>query len=387
MSKNHPSSGPELHSASRSYAPVGVVFALTVGVLSALSLPSLLSYRAPPVKVINGDLVRNFEEHFDKEFPLRTASINFWTALQLVLFHEGKTGVLLGTDGWLYTNEEFHVLPRWEQIFDQNLELIRWTQATLADAKVPLVVVVVPEKAHVYPEYINGHRQASAHATVMARLRAAIGEQTTLITLDDTFAAAKVQQPLFFHTDTHWTPAGAKLAAQAVTRAMAAKGLATKTGDADAFETTEQPEATLVGDLLSFLPLEPMFPSLMPKADIYVPVVTKAIEKEASAESLLSDESIPEVAVVGTSYTANDRWNFQGFLSEFLNEPLADYSKEGIGPFPPMAQFLTSQDYAGHKPRVVIWEIPERSLLGKAALKGIDLPEALTTKLASIHPR
>ncbi len=130
-----------------------------------------------------------------------------------------------------------------------------------------------------------------------------------------------------------------------------------------------------------------MFPSLMPKADTYVPVVTKAIEKEASAESLLSDESIPEVAVVGTSYTANDRWNFQGFLSEFLNEPLADYSKEGIGPFPPMAQFLTSQDYAGHKPRVVIWEIPERSLLGKAALKGIDLPEALTTKLASIHPR
>lgn len=387
MSKNHPSSEPNLHSASSSFAPVGIVFALMVGVLSALSVPSLLSYRAPPVKVINGDLVRNFEEHFDKEFPLRTASVNFWTALQLVLFREGKTGVLLGTDGWLFTNEEFHVLPRWEQILEQNLELIRWTQTTLADANVPLVVVVVPEKAHVYPEYINGHRQASAHAQVMERLRAAIGEQTTLITLDDAFAAAKAQQPLFFHTDTHWTPAGAKLAAQAVTRAMAAKGLATKTGDADAFQTAEQPEATLDGDLLSFLPLEPMFPSLMPKADTYVPVVTKPIEKEASAESLLSDESIPEVAVVGTSYTANDRWNFQGFLSEFLNEPLADYSKEGIGPFPPMAQFLTSRDYAGHKPRVVIWEIPERSLLGKAALKGIDLPEALTTKLASIDPR
>lgn len=387
MANNNSPGTPAGDETKGGYAVVGVVFALVVGALSLSSWKAVATYSAPPVTVLDGALVRNFEEHFDKEFPLRTASINFWTALQLVLFHEGKTGVLLGTDGWLYTNEEFHVLPRWEQILEQNLELIRWTQATLAEAKVPLVVVVVPEKAHVYPEYINGHHQASAHAKVMERLHATISEHTTLITLDDTFAAAKAQQPLFFHTDTHWTPAGAKLAAQAVTRVMAAKGLATKAGDADAFETTEQPEATLVGDLLSFLPLEPMFPSLMPKADTYVPVVTKAIEKEASAESLLSDESIPEVAVVGTSYTANDRWNFQGFLSEFLNEPLADYSKEGIGPFPPMAQFLTSQDYAGHKPRVVIWEIPERSLLGKAALKGIDLPEALTTKLASIHPR
>lgn len=387
MANNNTPGNPAGNETKNGYAIVGVVFALVVGALSLSSWKAVATYSAPPVTVMDGALVRNFEEHFDKEFPLRTASINFWTALQLVLFREGKTGVLLGTDGWLYTNEEFHVLPRWEQILEQNLELIRWTQTTLADANVPLVVVVVPEKAHVYPEHINGHRQASAHGQVMERLRAAIGEQTTLITLDDAFAAAKAQQPLFFHTDTHWTPAGAKLAAQAVTRAMAAKGLATKTGDADAFQTAEQPEATLDGDLLSFLPLEPMFPSLMPKADTYVPVVTKAIEKEASAESLLSDESIPEVAVVGTSYTANDRWNFQGFLSEFLNEPLADYSKEGIGPFPPMAQFLTSRDYAGHKPRVVIWEIPERSLLGKAALKGIDLPEALTTKLASIHPR
>lgn len=387
MSDKQPSTASTTRTGDSSYAIVGIVFALTVSILSAFSFPAVLSYSAPPVKILNGDLVRNFEQHFDKEFPLRTASVNFWTALQLVLFREGKIGVLLGKDGWLYTNEEFHVLPRWEQILEQNLELIRWTQATLAEAKIPLVVVIVPEKAHIYPEHVGDHRQATAHGQVMARVRSAIGEQTTLVTLDEVFTAAKAEKPLFFHTDTHWTPTGARLAAQAVINAMNAKGLVTKASDAKAFVTAEQPETSFEGDLLSFLPLEPMFPSLMPTADTYVPVVTKAVEKEASADALLGDDSIPEVAVVGTSYTANDRWNFQGFLSEFLNEALADYSKEGIGPFPPMAQYLTGTDYAGHKPRVVIWEIPERSLLGKAALTGIALPESLTTKLATIKPR
>lgn len=380
--------GPETGTGMKGgYAIVGVVFALVVGALSLSSVKAVATYRAPPVTVLDGALVRNFEQHFDKEFPLRTASVNFWTALQLVLFREGKIGVLLGQDGWLYSNEEFHVLPRWEQIIEQNLEVIRWTQATLAEAGIPLVVVVVPEKAHIYPEHVGDHRQATAHGQVMARLRSAIGEQTTLITLNETYTAAKAAQPLFFHTDTHWTPTGARIAARTVTDAMKAKGLATKVDQPAAFVTTEQPETSFAGDLLSFLPLEPMFPSLMPKADTYIPVATKAIEKEASADALLGDESVPEVAVVGTSYTANDRWNFQGYLSEFLNEPLADYSKEGIGPFPPMAQFLTGPDYASHKPRVVIWEIPERSLLGKAALAGIPLPESLTTKLASIKPR
>jgi len=388
MSSSNTSAQVEVTKRGYGYALVGAVFALMVGVLSLFSIPSVLSYRAPPLPVLNGALVRNFEAHFDKEFPLRTASINFWTAAQLVLFNEGKFGVLLGTDGWLYTNEEFHVLPRWQGILDSNFEFIRWVQATLAADSIPLLVVIVPEKAHIYPEFTGGRRQATAHSEVARQLSGVIDEKETIVVkIDDLLKKEKSSGEVYFRTDTHWTPRGTQVAARAITAALLAKGLAPKVEAEKAFLTTEFAPTALRGDLLSFLPLEPMFPQLMPKLDVYTPVVTKPIEKVVDAADLLGDDSLPEVSLVGTSYTANEHWNFEGYLSEFLNEPLADYSKEGIGPFPPMAQYLTGTDYASHKPRLVIWEIPERSLLGKAALEGIPLPAELLSKLKNLNQR
>lgn len=388
MSQRNSSEQSEAIKSGYGYAIVGVVFALMVATLSILSMPAVLSYRAPPVPLLNGALVRNFEAHFDKEFPLRTASINLWTALQLVLFNEGKFGVLLGTDGWLYSNEEFHVLPRWSNILDSNLEIIRWVQAKLAADSIPLVIVLVPEKAHIYPEFTDGRQQASAHSLVASQLSASIDDsETVLVRIDDLLKQKKSVGDVYFRTDTHWTPLGTQVAARAITAALVAKGLAPKASNAKVFYTEERAQTSLKGDLLSFLPLEPMFPKMMIPSDIYTPVVTKAVSKPIDEADLLSDESLPEISLVGTSYTANEHWNFEGYLSEFLNEPLADYSKEGIGPFPPMAQYLTGKDYAKHKPRLVIWEIPERSLLGKAALDGISLPEDLLSKLKILNQR
>ncbi|WP_084711457.1 alginate O-acetyltransferase AlgX-related protein [Nevskia ramosa] len=388
MSSSNTSVQAEGTKASYGYAIVGIVFALMVATLSMFSIPSVLSYRAPPVPILNGALVRNFEDHFDKEFPLRTASINLWTAAQLVLFNEGKFGVLLGTDGWLYTNEEFHVLPRWQGILDSNLEFIRWTQAKLAADSIPLAIVVVPEKAHIYPEFTGGRRQATAHAVVAKQISEVIDEnETTLVRIEELLKQEKSAGEVYFRTDTHWTPLGTQVAARAIVAALSAKGLAPKAKDEKAFYTETLPQTSLKGDLLSFLPLEPMFPKLMPKLDVYTPVVTKAVSKPVDSADLLGDDSLPEVSLVGTSYTANEHWNFEGYLSEFLNESLADYSKEGIGPFPPMAQYLTGTDYASHKPRLVIWEIPERSLLGKAALEGIPLPEDLLSRLKKLNQR
>ncbi len=261
MSDSNTSVQSKTVESGRGYAIVGIAFALMVAVLSAYSLPSVFSYRAPPVPILNGALVRNFENHFDKEFPLRTASVNFWTALQLVLFNEGKFGVLLGTDGWLYTNEEFHVLPRWETILESNLEFIRWTQATLAANSIPLIIVIVPEKAHIYPEFTGGRRQARAHSLVAKELASAIDEkETTLVRIDELLKREKSSGALYFHTDTHWTPLGTRIAARAITDALIGKGLAPKSDGEKVFFTTELKQTSLKGDLLSLLPLEPMFP-------------------------------------------------------------------------------------------------------------------------------
>src|SRR5688572_6936707 len=59
----------------------------------------------------NGTLAREFESHYDAMFPVRTFGINTWGAISYLLFREGKPGVVVGADGWLYTSEEFKLAP------------------------------------------------------------------------------------------------------------------------------------------------------------------------------------------------------------------------------------------------------------------------------------
>ena len=42
---------------------------------------------------------------------------------------------------------------------------------------------------------------------------------------------------------------------------------------------------------------------------------------------------------------------------------IANYAREGAGPYLPMHAYLQSADFREHRPHLVIWEIPERALL------------------------
>ncbi len=87
---------------------------------------------------------------------------------------------------------------------------------------------------------------------------------------------------------------------------------------------------------------------------------------------------MPQVALIGTSYSANPAWNFVGALQAALGEELASYATEGIGPFVPMVQFLLGADIERAPPRLVIWELPERALIVNQKLAAYGIPDGRT---------
>jgi len=93
-----------------------------------------------------------------------------------------------------------------------------------------------------------------------------------------------------------------------------------------------------------------------------------------AGSDLLGDAETPEVALVGTSYSAQPRWNFHGALQEALQQDVGNYAKEGLGPFAPMFEYLKSADFAQAPPRLVVWEIPERYLVTHQKLDEYHLP-------------
>jgi alginate O-acetyltransferase complex protein AlgJ len=216
----------------------------------------------------------------------------------------------------------------------------------------------------VYPEYLDGRAPTEAQADLYARLvsnltNARIPTADLLAPLQ----TGKTLEPTYFRADTHWTPWGAKLAAASTAQVIRDAGLnaPTRAQYVTQLETTREYR----GDLFNFLPLDPYFSRLLPPEE-HVRVVKTAAVTTAPANDLFGDESLPNVALVGTSYSANALWNFAGYLTESLGEEVANYAKQGKGPFAPMLAYLSSADFKRKRPRLVIWEIPERSLVSGA---------------------
>ncbi|MBD1550815.1 alginate O-acetyltransferase [Pseudomonas typographi] len=345
------------------------------GILVALGLWSLVSFgsfsKTEQMTVLNGKFTHALEGHYDDEFPIKRLGTNLWAAVDYKLFKEGRPGVVLGRDQWLYTDEEFNPVAHGDRVEADNVALVRAVAKRLKTHNIKLVMAVVPAKARVYPEHIGDDKPAALHADLYQQLHSQL--QQAGIAAPDLLAPleqGKQQGQVFLRTDTHWTPMGADLVAKQLGSYIQAQ--APLTTDPVQYVTEAGPVQPYKGDLTTFLPLDPLFTNLLPKPDDLSQHTTKpANDGGEGGDALFADSTVP-VALVGTSYSANPHWNFLGALQEALHSDVVNYAEDGHGPFPPMLKFLQSDAFKANPPQVVIWEFPERYLPMNADLSAFD---------------
>lgn len=331
----------------------------SLGLGAARSLPD---YVMPTDKgVLDGGLAQSFEGHFNEHFPVKQLGVNLWAALDYRLFREGRPGVLVGNREWLYSDEELEPVVDGSQHMQDNLRLIRGVRESLTQQGVQLVMAVVPAKARLYPEYLGEHRPAPLHADLYQEFHTAL--HTAGIVSPDLLGPlqrGKGQSLVFLRTDTHWTPNGAQIVAQRLAKEIRGRDMLQASPLNFVTETaTPRPHK---GDLTNFLPLAPLFENMLPPPDLLVRHSTHPAGGEApGASDLFGDTQVP-VALVGTSYSADERWNFAGALRQALASDLLNFAEDGRGPILPMLEYLQSEGFKKDPPQVVIWEFPERYL-------------------------
>ncbi|WP_372867429.1 alginate O-acetyltransferase [Pseudomonas sp.] len=357
--------------------------ALFLGVLTLLllwSLRGVLSYQPPnQFSVLDGNLATSFENHYDKQFPIKQLGTNVWAALDYVLFNEGRPGVVIGQHDWLYSDEEFKPVADGLQNQRDNLALIQGVRDQLAQHDVLLLLAIVPAKSRLYPEHVGDNRISSQRKDLYQRFHRAVRRAD--IAAPDLLAnlqAEKHSGQLFLRTDTHWTPLGADLVARQLSEAVS-RSLVLN-GQPQTFVTQPTRQMPLQGDLTSFLPLAPLFEQLLPEPDQLQQYQTQAADAAGGADALFADSDMP-VALVGTSYSANPNWNFSGALRQHLQRDLSNHAEDGQGPILPMLKYLQSDEFANATPQLVIWEFPERYLPMANDLSDFD--QAWITKLKS----
>jgi alginate O-acetyltransferase complex protein AlgJ len=308
--------------------------------------------------VLKGDVTARLGEDYNRNFPLRQFAIDLYGSLSFMLFKEGRAGVVVGDDGWLYTSEEFQTASESAARLDRSTAEIVTTVKQLEQASIKTIVLLVPAKARIYPEKLGAIRwprePSERYERVLDRLRA---NGVVIADPRDEMQAAKASGDIFLKTDTHWTPYGAAAAARSVTRVAAVQDL----GEPEPYAMVVAPGVEHKGDLTRYIPVLPMLASLTPSRAEIVPQVDAQREASKGAASLFGEEAIP-VALIGTSYSANTTFGFEAQLKVALARDVLNLAEQGGGPFVPMRKFMKDLPLRESRPKLVIWEIPERYL-------------------------
>jgi alginate O-acetyltransferase complex protein AlgJ len=298
--------------------------------------------------VFNGARAKALETNLEKAFPLRQAAINLWGSLEFALFGNGRKGVLVGSDGWFYSTEEFERPKNFDSEIAAKLEYITQVKTALENVGIKLAVVLIPAKARVYPAHLGRYVRPTYWDDVYSKFSTGLEAQGVIA--PNLLNVMKAKDSMFLKTDTHWTPQGARVTAHAVAEALKSKlELQTQV-------FTEKPGKTVQheGDLLKFVPHTAW--GTQPAPD---QLETPLFEGTENAGAGLFGDSTIEVALVGTSYSANPKFNFDGALKLELQADVLNLALEGKGPITPMREFLKSTP---KNLKLVVWEIPERFL-------------------------
>jgi alginate O-acetyltransferase complex protein AlgJ len=340
---------------------VNTVLWLGLLVLSfLLTIPVAMRYeRSNTLGVIDGKLAADFEKFLSQNHPYSKAALNGWAALELAALGSGKPGVVVGSEGWLFTTEEFPLPSVREKTLAHNLAQIRSTVESLRSKGIEVVVLPIPAKAEIYrdmvPEKLRGHIVPTSAVTNYLTQH-----NIPWIPLQQPLQEARtVGQQTFFRSETHWTPLGARIAAAALAERLQQDGRVT--WQPRPYTVQAAKSLPLSSDLEHYVPVRPAFGSLLGPQESYASyqVSTAATVDD---EGALFGEATNPVALVGTSYSADERWNFTGWLRAHLQTDIDNVSAKGKGPFQPMESFLERLEAGKTAPRIVIWEMPVRSV-------------------------
>ena len=192
-----------------------------------------------------------FQRYFDDHLGFRDSMVRMNSAVRYELAttagairFSGSTGgfsqVLIGREGWLfYTGKDADGLPTDGRPIEDHLGLYRLEEETLARIARTLedkrrfldqngivyLLVIVPDKQTVYPEYLPESVRTGTAQNTIDQLIPYLRSKTAVDVLDlrpVMLAKKREQKNLYFRTDAHWNSLGAYWGYRAIVDRLAA---------------------------------------------------------------------------------------------------------------------------------------------------------------------
>ena len=350
---------PVIRSASKIN---GIAFCVLLAIMLMYSIPKVVDFSKSQTDAfslfLDGRLLRKLESTYDSEFILRDNSIRAWADLQYLVFGEASKGVVLGRNGWLFTNEEYLIPNDYSRALDLHVKNIVKIEKQLREHNKRLILIPVPMKLDIYSEYAQRRFDNRTPSINEDFVKTLLEQKIETTSVRNAFLEAKNSTPLFLKTDTHWTPYGANLTAQELARQHPELVGQTR------YASQQISEKNYPGDLLNFIQVSEWLAPGKLRGDI-IPVFETINPHSNLDDAQLFGDQAESIMLVGSSYTKIDDWNFPGFLKQSLQSDLLTTAVEARGPFQAMNDFLGGKQLTNNSIKTVIWEFPVRTLLAQ----------------------
>ncbi len=272
--------------------------------------------------------------------------------------------VEIGTSGWLF--------PLWDRLNRVDLASVRSalqmvveTIGILRAGRIQVAILVIPSRKRMMRQYLPAGSQVAPEAAQRFTLTVTETARAGAVVPDlDALFRAQMQRdpahPLFFKTDTHWTPMGAEVAAVELARMMRAQMQlppsprgGTRLGDL-------RPMQLAAGDLTQHVP-----PAQRAAYGPEQSLIRQILPPEGAA-ALIEDDSFDTV-VVGTS-NVQPRFGFQPVLSNQLVRPVGLFWKpNNLGTYFTLLEYLRSDSFKQQRPRALVWNLLEQDMVNTSS--------------------
>lgn len=244
----------------------------------------------------------------------------------------------------------------------------------LAEQGTTLIYVNVPTKGQAMPGYLPAEAAAygydakmmeANYLDVVTRLNAAGVVAPDLMTA---MLTAGPDEKVFFPADFHWTPTGARLAAQAIGEVI--RGLPAYS-DVTPVRFSSHPAEEEVAFSGLRRELQTYCKETLPPVEATTWITTQDAAEVSEADDIFAEpeagsgldifgsaEDTASLVLVGTSFSDSGINNFAGFLSEYTGIETTNYSITGGNQFGAMTSYLTSREFAEQRPTFIVWENP-----------------------------
>ncbi len=275
------------------------------------------------------------------------------------------TATIIGKNDWLFVKYEF-ALPSDLPDTQATVQLIEKTSKLLSSNGIALAVVIVPSKVRIYAEHLPDSAKLDSYTAdkYESVAKTLIDSGVNVVNLNQAFLNSPLRNsdtPLFLRLDTHWAPAGALLAAQTVKaeidRNPTLKAALAATPETKyTFSWNSRKINHRARDLVNLLPKEA-------QNFAYEQILLFKSEKAQAAQAgLLNAGDNVGITAIGSSYT-NKNTGYPDGLRFTLQRDLLDISiPVDQGPWVGLESYFRDDAFQTNKPKLIIWEIPEREL-------------------------